>query len=58
MQAWEQFLLEDIVNGERLCRVYHASFAEFLANQVDLRHYSELVATTIEKKIERARQER
>jgi hypothetical protein len=42
-------------NDEQLYRLYHASFVDFLANQVDLRNYSELVATAIEDKIERAR---
>ena len=55
-QAWEPFLLESVSNDERLYRLYHASFAEFLSKQVDLRNYSELVATAIEAKIERARQ--
>ena len=57
VQAWEPFLLESITNDEQLYRLYHASFADFLAKQVDLRNYSELVATAIEAKIERARQE-
>jgi hypothetical protein len=56
VQAWEPFLLESLSNEEQLYRLYHASFAEFLAKQVDLRNYSELVATAIEDKIERARQ--
>ena len=56
VQAWEPFLLESILNDEQLYRLYHASFADFLAKQVDLRNYSELVATAIEAKIERARQ--
>jgi hypothetical protein len=56
VQAWEPFLLESVSNDEQLYRLYHASFAEFLAKQVDLRDYSELVATAIEAKIERARQ--
>ncbi len=55
-QAWEPFLLESMSNDEQLYRLYHASFAEFLAKQVDLRNYSELVATAIEEKIEQARQ--
>jgi len=55
LDNWDQFLLEDIVDGERLYRVYHASFAEFLSEQVDLRDYSDLVATDIEAKIDRAR---
>jgi len=56
IQAWEPFLLESVLNDERLYRLYHASFADFLAKQVDLRDYSDLVATAIEAKIERARQ--
>ena len=56
VQAWEPFLLESASNGEHLYRLYHVSFAEFLGKQVDLRNYSELVATAIEAKIERARQ--
>ena len=55
VQAWEPFLLESVSNDEQLYRLYHASFAEFLARQVNLRDYSELVATAIEAKIERAR---
>jgi len=55
VQAWEPFLLESVSNDERLYRLYHASFADFLAKQVDLRDFSELVATAIEAKIERAR---
>ncbi|TEU19312.1 MAG: TIR domain-containing protein [Anaerolineales bacterium] len=58
IKAWEQFLLEDMVNGERLYQVYHTSFAEFLREQVDLRDYSELVASAIEEKVEQARQGR
>jgi len=56
VQAWEPFLLERLSKDEQLYRLYHASFADFLARQVDLRNYSELVATAIEEKIERARQ--
>ncbi|HLO29193.1 MAG TPA: hypothetical protein VK249_08665 [Anaerolineales bacterium] len=56
VQAWEPFLLEDTSTDGRLYRLYHASFADFLAKQVDLRNFSELVATAIEAKIERARQ--
>ncbi len=56
VQAWEPFLLESLSNDEQLYRLYHASFADFLAKQVDLRNYSELVAIAIENKIERARQ--
>jgi hypothetical protein len=56
VEAWEPFLLESLSNDGQLYRLYHASFADFLAKQVDLRNYSELVATTIEDKIERARQ--
>jgi hypothetical protein len=56
VQAWEPFLLEVMSNDEQLYRLYHASFADFLAKQIDLRNYSELVATAIEDKIERARQ--
>ncbi len=55
IQAWEPFLLESMFSDERLYRLYHASFADFLAKQVDLRDYSDLVATAIEAKIERAR---
>jgi hypothetical protein len=55
IQAWEPFLLKSMSNDEQLYRLYHASFVDFLANQVDLRNYSELVATAIEDKIERAR---
>lgn len=55
VQAWEPFLLESISNGEQLYRLYHASFADFLAKKVDLRNYSKLVATAIEDKIKRAR---
>jgi hypothetical protein len=58
VQAWEPFLLEGMYKDEQLYRLYHASFADFLAKQVDLRNYSELVATAIEEKIERARQEK
>jgi hypothetical protein len=56
IQAWEPFMLESIFNNEQLYRLYHISFAEFLAKQVDLRNYSVLVATAIEAKIEHARQ--
>jgi hypothetical protein len=56
VRAWEPFLLESTSNQEQLYRLYHASFADFLAKQVDLRNYSELVATAIEDKIEQARQ--
>ena len=58
VQAWEPFLLEGVSNGEWLYRLYHASFAEFLAKQVDLRDYSKLVAIAIKAKVERARQKR
>lgn len=56
IQAWEPFMLESIFGNEQLYRLYHISFAEFLGKQVDLRNYSELVATAIESKIEQARQ--
>jgi hypothetical protein len=55
LESWDQFLLEDVIDGERLYRVYHASFAEFLGEQVDLRDYSDMVATDIEARIARAR---
>jgi hypothetical protein len=56
VQAWEPFILESVSNDEQLYRLYHTSFADFLTKQVDLRNYSELVATAIEEKIERAKQ--
>lgn len=37
----EPFRLESMFNDEQLYRIYHASFADFLAKQVDLRNYSE-----------------
>lgn len=57
VQAWEPFLLESTFKGENLYRLYHVSFADFLAKLVDLRNFSNLVATAIEEKIERARQD-
>jgi hypothetical protein len=56
VQAWEPFLLDSTFKDENLYRLYHASFADFLAKLVDLRNFSNLVATAIEEKIERARQ--
>ena len=58
VQVWEPFLLESMLGNEQLYRLYHASFADFLAKQVDLRDYSKLIATVIKSKIERARQKR
>jgi hypothetical protein len=55
IQAWEQFLLYEEIDSEQLYRVYHASFAEFLSEQVDLRDYSKMVARAIKEKVERAR---
>jgi hypothetical protein len=56
VQAWEPFLLESVSKDERLYRLYHASFADFLAKQVDLRNYSKLVTSAIRKKVKQARE--
>jgi hypothetical protein len=37
--AWREFLNEETVNGERRYRVYHASFQDFLADEVGLMAY-------------------
>ena len=58
LNSWEPFLLAEHTDRENLYRIYHTSFAEFLGTQVDLRDYSDLVASAIEARIEKARLER
>jgi predicted enzyme related to lactoylglutathione lyase len=52
IQTWRQFLNEDIgADGEPLFRLYHASFQEFLRNEVGLKRFHERIVDTALKKI-------
>lgn len=42
--AWREFLEEDIIKNERLYRIYHASFQDFLREHVDLEKYDNVIA--------------
>jgi hypothetical protein len=45
MRQWREFLEQDDLDGERTYRVYHTSFRDFLAEQVDLRRFRMMIAT-------------
>ena len=49
--AWREFLNEDTVDGERRYRVYHASFQDFLADEVGLVAYHETIGESALAKI-------
>ena len=48
---WREFLNEDTVSGERRYRVYHASFQDFLADEVDLVAYHATIGDSALAKI-------
>lgn len=41
---WREFLEEESEDGERRYRIYHASFQDFLREQVDLVRYDDMIA--------------
>jgi AAA ATPase domain len=51
LNAWHEFLNEDTVDGETRYRVYHASFQDFLADEVGLTAYHETIGDTALAKI-------
>jgi hypothetical protein len=51
LNAWHEFLNEDTVDGETRYRVYHASFQDFLAEEVGLTVYHETISETALAKI-------
>jgi hypothetical protein len=51
LTAWQEFLNGEAVDGERFYRVYHASFQEFLANEIGLITYHDTIAETALAKI-------
>jgi hypothetical protein len=44
IRLWREFLEEEQVDGERRYRIYHASFQDFLKEQVDLVRYDDMIA--------------
>jgi hypothetical protein len=48
---WREFLNEDELSGERRYRVYHASFQDFLADEVDLVTYHATIGASALAKI-------
>jgi hypothetical protein len=40
---WREFLEQESVDGERRYRIYHASFQDFLKEQVDLTRYDKMI---------------
>lgn len=44
IRLWREFLEEEKVEGERRYRIYHASFQDFLKEQVDLVRYDDMIA--------------
>jgi hypothetical protein len=44
IRLWREFLEEEQVEGERCFRIYHASFQDFLKEQVDLVRYDDMIA--------------
>jgi hypothetical protein len=44
IRLWREFLEEELVEGERRYRVYHASFQDFLKERVDLVRYDDMIA--------------
>jgi hypothetical protein len=44
IRLWREFLEEEQVGKERCYRIYHASFQDFLKEQVDLARYDDMIA--------------
>ncbi len=44
IRLWREFLEKEAVNGEQRYRIYHASFQDFLKEQVDLVRYDDMIA--------------
>jgi hypothetical protein len=44
LRLWREFLEEEKVEEERRYRIYHASFQDFLKEQVDLVRYDDMIA--------------
>jgi hypothetical protein len=44
IRLWREFLEVEQVNGETRYRIYHASFQDFLKEQVNLRRYDDMIA--------------
>jgi hypothetical protein len=51
LKAWREFLNDDRVDGEVRYRVYHASFQDFLADEVGLTDYHQTIGETALAKI-------
>jgi hypothetical protein len=51
LNAWREFLNEERLDGEGRYRVYHASFQDFLADEVGLSIYHETIGETALAKI-------
>jgi hypothetical protein len=51
LTAWREFLDQVSTNGELRYRVYHASFQDFLAEEVGLLTYHETIGETALAKI-------
>jgi hypothetical protein len=51
LKAWREFLDEDRVDGQVRYRVYHASFQDFLADEVGLVAYHQTIGDTALAKI-------
>jgi hypothetical protein len=51
LDAWREFLTEEKVNGESRYRVYHASFQDFLAEEVGLLDYHRAIGEAALAKI-------
>jgi hypothetical protein len=51
LNAWREFLNEEPQDGETRYRVYHASFQDFLADEVGLVTYHETIGETALAKI-------
>jgi hypothetical protein len=53
LAAWREFLNEEVsAQGESLYRVYHASFQDFLEEEVGLTNYHNIIAQTALRKID------
>jgi hypothetical protein len=44
IQLWREFLEEEQAEGQQRYRIYHASFQDFLKEQVDLVRYDAMIA--------------
>ncbi len=44
IRLWREFLEKEQVDGEHRYRIYHASFQDFLKEQVNLRQYDDMIA--------------